>query len=185
MIVPCLYVILCNLILINAVWNCQFELKFQSSVDLFSNWIFSCVFRGCSSGVLFWALWEIQCYGAGAAGPQSGGPFWPLRQNLFPQDRPDDRNPAGQCDLSLVWDKDVKKYIYRFQHIAYIYHRSHGWSLCTQEVWSTGTLSPRIFWWVGQGPRGNIRSTSSTLGLPKNTSTLRPKNTSLTGSTRA
>ncbi len=186
MIVPCLYVILlCNLILVNAVLNGQFVLKFQNCGSVLYLHIFVSVqrvFLRCTTlGLVGNTMpWCWSCW----------APVW--RTCLTSATEPFPSRPSWWSQFSWsVWSlthmrqrrKKINKYW--FQHIAYIYHRSHGWSLCTQEVWSTGTLSPRIFWWVGQGPKGNIRSTSSTLGLPKNTSTLRPKNTSLTGSTRA
>lgn len=49
-----------------------------------------------AAGVLLWALWEIQCHGSGAAGPESRGPLWPLRQDLFTEDGLNDCYTAGE-----------------------------------------------------------------------------------------
>lgn len=57
---------------------------------------FPCFSWRRASGVLLRPMWEIQCHGYGAAGPQSGGPVWPLWPDLFTEDGLDDSHSAGE-----------------------------------------------------------------------------------------
>lgn len=79
---------------------CTVWLK-QRCVVLLNVFVLPCSGRP-APGVLFWAMREIQCHGAGAAWPQSGGPLWPLWPHLLPQDSLNDCHSAGEF-TPLPW----------------------------------------------------------------------------------
>lgn len=124
--------------------------------------------RGCTTGVLLWTMWEIQCYGSGTAGTQLRGSLWPLWSHLLSKDSPYDSHTIGKYKCFLTQKMLVYCCIFLYLYLFCLLHsldnaygvcphqkpdlsRCEAWEFPGGPTWlQKATYHPHNWLWLGK-----------------------------------